>query len=579
MRKQYGDKKGQAVYYSWINKNKLDDSKPLPKDFHEHVQLLTPLIVTESLLDKPLKIHGIAIAAGVSRNDMIYLPEVLQTLADGLVGAPIYIEHVRVGDAIGKVTKTEFDREAEIVFFDGEIYDADNADKLRKGLIQHVSVGYDYTIADSFLVDGNLVPLDMQEPELSLVAVPGVPEANVSVMERMQEALLRHSQAKEEKKRLSVEETIIESVKPLITEAVDRLDSKVRMDFQESLEAQKREFQEAEKRLVAIEERLKKVGELEESSRKLNDDFQATKVGLSKSVESVAEALKAVPSTIQVAADKIQEKVKEVEALVGLANSRVDSLGEGLKAVPSSIQVAADKISEKVKEVETLAGLANSRVDNHLAEAVWTRRMIDSLPDSAFAVVLPGGKKDGESKTVPRSSRMLPHHGSGGDLDLAHLRNALARLPQAKISGEARAEAKKHLCGHAKEAGLSSDVCNVGESVGRDAISVAELAENLEDQLVGLTDCLEDVRSANLVFAEEFKAAKKQIETLGSGVESLQNQFEETKKVAESLRQPAISKEESKNQGPMGVVDPGEPEPFDLKTASLRECLGRRKSV
>lgn len=50
---------------------------------------------------------------------------------------------------------------------------------------------------------------------------------------------------------------------------------------------------------------------------------------------------------------------------------------------------------------------------------------INDLPDSAFAYIEPGGKKDSDGKTVPRSKRHFPVH------DPAHTRNALARAPQS----------------------------------------------------------------------------------------------------------------------------------------------------
>jgi len=50
---------------------------------------------------------------------------------------------------------------------------------------------------------------------------------------------------------------------------------------------------------------------------------------------------------------------------------------------------------------------------------------INDLPDSAFAYIEPGGKKDAQGKTVPRSKRHFPIH------DAAHVRNALTRAPQS----------------------------------------------------------------------------------------------------------------------------------------------------
>jgi len=60
----------------------------------------------------------------------------------------------------------------------------------------------------------------------------------------------------------------------------------------------------------------------------------------------------------------------------------------------------------------------------------WTTRYINDLPDSCFAYIAPGGKKDKEGKTVPRSLRKLPYKDANGKVDLPHLRNAIARAPQ-----------------------------------------------------------------------------------------------------------------------------------------------------
>ncbi len=66
---------------------------------------------------------------------------------------------------------------------------------------------------------------------------------------------------------------------------------------------------------------------------------------------------------------------------------------------------------------------------------------INDLPDSAFAYIEPGGKKDASGRTVPRSLRHFPVH------DRAHAANALTRAPQSPFGDEAmpkiRAACKK----------------------------------------------------------------------------------------------------------------------------------------
>jgi|SRR6185295_2363915 len=56
---------------------------------------------------------------------------------------------------------------------------------------------------------------------------------------------------------------------------------------------------------------------------------------------------------------------------------------------------------------------------------------INDLPDSAFAYIEPGGTKDEQGRTVPRSLRHFPIH------DEPHVRNALARAPQSPFGDKA----------------------------------------------------------------------------------------------------------------------------------------------
>ena len=106
---------------------------------------------------------------------------------------------------------------------------------------------------------------------------------------------------------------------------------------------------------------------------------------------------------------------------------------------------------------DPLASIVKAESVKRGFEKVWSRRYIDDLPDEAFAVILPGGEKDEEGKTKPRSLRKLPHHtkevkdpSEDETVDIPHLRNALARLPQTKLPQKYREQAQKHLEKHAK---------------------------------------------------------------------------------------------------------------------------------
>lgn len=78
-----------------------------------------------------------------------------------------------------------------------------------------------------------------------------------------------------------------------------------------------------------------------------------------------------------------------------------------------------------------------------VAKAKWSRAYINDLPDSHFLYIEPGGKKDSEGKTVPRSLRHLPYKDANGKIDIPHLRNAIARAPLIKLKDGRRISREK----------------------------------------------------------------------------------------------------------------------------------------
>jgi len=147
---------------------------------HEHLYCLTPIL--EKIIDQPLRIRGVALTAGISRNLNVYMDEELERFTSKLVGSPVYLEHVSAFSAVGKVVDAKWDTDSKTLFYEAEIYDEETQEKVRKGLIQHVSVAADYERMDS--LDGK-VPHGLYNAELSLVAVPGVPQTNIKIMEKL----------------------------------------------------------------------------------------------------------------------------------------------------------------------------------------------------------------------------------------------------------------------------------------------------------------------------------------------------------------------------------------------------------
>lgn len=130
-------------------------------------------------------------------------------------------------------------------------------------------------------------------------------------------------------------------------------------------------------------------------------------------------------------------------------------------------------------------------------KAVWTNAYQNDLPDSAFLFVEPGDK-DGEGKTIPRSKRHFPVRDASGKLDAAHLRNAIARIPQSNAPG-LTPEKKRSLQERARQllGNQDKEMYDEGMTMGYPyygAISFGEL-ENLQAveessmKVRQLTDC------------------------------------------------------------------------------------------
>jgi len=75
--------------------------------------------------------------------------------------------------------------------------------------------------------------------------------------------------------------------------------------------------------------------------------------------------------------------------------------------------------------------------------ASWTTAERNALPDSCFACIEAGGKKDSEGKTTPRSLRHCPIRDAQGKPDDPHVRDALARAGAAVRAGGDTADIAK----------------------------------------------------------------------------------------------------------------------------------------
>jgi hypothetical protein len=499
----------------------------------EHVSAILPFTILEKIVDKPLRIRGLAITAGMSRNFNIYTPEELQAFASKLVAAPMYIEHVAVPNAVGKVTKTEWD--GENLWYEAEIYDDETAAKIRKGLIQHVSVGADYETIDIF--DGQ-IPHGLHNAELSLVAVPGIPEANVQVLEK----LLRRKEQQVVQPIVAGEyllgfyqdaalflpehfRTVWLDKENGILAVFGKLSAEPETERVQSIFFAKEKMWDQtkiqdwlsihpdymapagdsavgkapliERGNMTKKQKIKEQngGEPKTDKERFMAHFSIDEEAFQKLYDILGDELfKLLPERGQkvneqngegnLTVDQIKAKIADLSKKNAEIMAQLYPEAELTDEQRATLNADSETIWAEINALETaLAAAITAEVgvtlgegyevvlEVKLKEAEWDAEYINNLPDSSFAFIEEGGEKDEDGKTKPRSLRHLPFKDAEGNINKAHLNNALGRLAQTDLSDEAKAAAKKKLCAAVKtwneahsDDQITSDVCGVEPS-------------------------------------------------------------------------------------------------------------------
>lgn len=109
--------------------------------------------------------------------------------------------------------------------------------------------------------------------------------------------------------------------------------------------------------------------------------------------------------------------LRDIEPMTLEAPTRYDVEPETEEA-PTRFRIGEDE--RTVRE----AGLTEN--------AKWSRAYVNSLPDSAFLHVEPGGRRDRLGRSHPLTLRHLPYKNRSGRIDKAHLRAAMSRAHQEK---------------------------------------------------------------------------------------------------------------------------------------------------
>jgi HK97 family phage prohead protease len=146
--------------------------------------------------------------------------------------------------------------------------------------------------------------------------------------------------------------------------------------------------------------------------------------------------------------------------------------------------------TEEEAQAQVAALYASEKADADKAE--WSRAFINDLPDGSFLYIESSGEKDDEGKTTPRSLRHFPYKNADGGIDLPHLRNAIARIPQSNAPGldDAKKEKLQNRARRMLEDAQKSDAPETDAKVGR--VLARRNAERIAAALGRLLEVLED---------------------------------------------------------------------------------------
>lgn len=144
------------------------------------LEFIMPISEARKVGDEFL-ITGIAINETTTRNGIKYTVDELENAAQSFRGKPILLDHEnKVQNIVGRTTENvNFNVEKKGIQFEARIVDEDIREKINQGLITDVSIGAsvkDLTEEE----DGSRKAVGLEGMEISLVAVPGDPNANIA---------------------------------------------------------------------------------------------------------------------------------------------------------------------------------------------------------------------------------------------------------------------------------------------------------------------------------------------------------------------------------------------------------------
>ena len=265
--KKFTKSDAQAVCATIMRKQESGDSN--------FIYYQRPILVEHLQKGESSKVYitGNAIDAGISRNKVQYSEDLLRQAVTTLKNKPLLLNHgdEDVRNIVGKVVAADFD--GTNVPFKAEL-DTGEADIIRKiegGFINSVSIGA-YCPDEKIMVDeeGIKHPQEIEFVELSLVPIPGIPNATISQVIHEKFEVNKMNEIEELKKQM---------------ESLREQNDSLLKKFKEQEEKEEEKPAEEEKKEDEPSEEAKKIEGLEKSLKNITEKID--KLDQSKGIVDV----------------------------------------------------------------------------------------------------------------------------------------------------------------------------------------------------------------------------------------------------------------------------------------------------
>lgn len=218
--------------------------------------------------NEKIKISGIAVREGTSRNRRKYIAKELHKFAPTLEGRPILKDHEGITDnVIGKITETRSIDNGKLVEYTGWIKEDGTGiiEKIKDGRISEVSIGaMAGKVVKEKKDDDVIIPVDMEALELSTTPVPGNKGTSLNTENKIDTNLdLSENTLKEMIKEFTVNnDTIDKNIKgdKKMDTNTTNVDENMKLELRklkEELEASKKSNESLEKENASLEEQRK----------------------------------------------------------------------------------------------------------------------------------------------------------------------------------------------------------------------------------------------------------------------------------------------------------------------------------